>query len=147
MESEGRMDEFTVALPDEEEDKNNDAGEGEGEGEDATSYRPRYTPAPEHLGIAQRAKEMEALREDRVRRRREVDAESQWRAARGKSTLEEENHLSAWAERIRGVHEKQVAGSDNFKRGYLTPRGSVAHGPKPPVVGAVKLLNCSLPCA
>ena len=114
-----------------------DGSSGTVESVDASeSYRPRYVLAPEHVGIAQRASEMLALREDRVRRCREVEAESQWRAARGKPTLSESNRLAEWADRVRDVHEAQVLGSDPFQRGYLTPKDGIAPGPKPVVTAS-----------
>ena len=177
MESELRMDEFTLKedgkeaatrrtateitnddpdaakngwLEDDGGDEDDD-GAGLGTTDASGFYRPRYKPAPEHVGIAQRAREMEASREDRVERRRE--AEAQWRAARGKESLEEENRLAAWAGRIRDAHEAQMsAGCDQFQRGYLAPRGGIARGPKPVVAasatrayGGMKPLNEILP--
>lgn len=90
MESEGRMDEFTICFEEQNDEdvKDKEGGRGGEKKEHSDSvYRPRYKPAPDHVGIAQRAKEMEALRSDRVQRRREMEAQSQWRAARGHPTL------------------------------------------------------------
>ena len=112
MESHERMDEFTLSAEQRQDDNGgaeSDGGGGSGatcdrgRGRNSSSgglsldsshqlsasqpigggYKPRYTIAPEHVGIAARAKEMEALRSDCVRRRRDYEAQSQWRAARG----------------------------------------------------------------
>lgn len=124
------------------------------ESEDIRRYLPRYVPAPAHVGIAAKAREMDALREDRVLRHRELEAHAQWPAARGVPPLDdEEAELAAWASRIREAHALQTNCKDDFQRGYLDPRGKgMAPGPKPPVAatatrafGGMKPLNEILP--
>jgi hypothetical protein len=78
METDARLDELTGWAGDAAEDGGPDGGTA---GRHSAPGAPhRYMPAPEHIGIAARAAEMEYEREDRVAARRGVEAHAQWMA-------------------------------------------------------------------